>query len=271
MARFAPRVVTIKRKGAVGRRNVPGSKGEDFVPWVSGEPEDFQDLEEEERKEMMTGLLGRYAAHKRKRQLSSSSESDPTQAAGSNLSGAEGGSDMQAIVIPSSPEPGATNQTEPTGVAQIELKEADLVPSALQVIHPSDEGRPSKSKFMRSGLPRPPLLELIITNSYAPPSRPEPPRVEVSVLRVDEVKYIMRHWEPFHRGEAAADRLNNLNPHMFRMPIAARGMSLGEDYSVSVPARTRNEDIERIIDDGIQVRNRNYVQSTKLVRQRVSL
>ena len=68
----------IKRKGAAGRRNMSGSKGEDFIPWVSGEPEDFQDLEEEEREERMTGLLDRYTARKRKRQVSSSSESDPT-------------------------------------------------------------------------------------------------------------------------------------------------------------------------------------------------
>ena len=53
---------------------------------------------------------------------------------------------------------------------------------------------------------------------------------------------------------------------MLRMPVTARGMGLGEDYSVSVPAGTRKEDIERVIDDGIQVCNRNYVQLTELVR-----
>ena len=119
---------------------------------------------------------------------------------------------------------------------------------------------------MRSGMLRPPLLERIITNSYAPLHGSEPPRVEVSTLGADEVKYIMRCWEPFHRGEAMANRLNNLYPYMLRMPVAARGMGLGEDYSASVLAGTRKEDIERIIDDEIQVRNRNYVQLTELVR-----
>ena len=90
--------------------------------------------------------------------------------------------------------------------------------------------------------------------------------MEVSAPGADEVKFIMRRWETFHREEAAADRMNSLYPHMLQMSVAARGMGLGEDYSVSVPARTRKEDIERIIDDGIQVRNRNYVQSTELVR-----
>ena len=53
---------------------------------------------------------------------------------------------------------------------------------------------------------------------------------------------------------------------MLRMPVVAQGMGLGEDYTVSVPAGTRKEDIQWIIDDGIQVHNRNYVQSTELVR-----
>ena len=48
-----------------------------------------------------------------------------------------------------------------------------------------------------------------------------------------------------------ADRLNNLYPHMLRMPVAARGMGLSEDYSVSVPVGTQKEDIQRIIDDEI--------------------
>ena len=53
---------------------------------------------------------------------------------------------------------------------------------------------------------------------------------------------------------------------MLRMTVAARGTGLSDDYLVSVPTGTRKEDIEWIIDDGIQVRNRNYVQSTELVR-----
>ena len=119
---------------------------------------------------------------------------------------------------------------------------------------------------MRFGLPRPTLPERIITNYYAPPCGPEPPRVEVSAPGADKVKYILRRWEPFHHGESVADRLNNLYPHMLRMPVVSWSMGLNEDYTMSVPAGTWKEDIQRIIDDGIQVRNRNYIQSTGLVR-----
>ena len=119
---------------------------------------------------------------------------------------------------------------------------------------------------MRSELPRTTLPERIITNCYAPPRGPEPLRVEVSAPGANEVKYIMYRWEPFNRGEFAADWLNNLYPHMLQMSVAARGMGFGRDYMVSLPVGTRKEDIQQIIDDGIQVRNRNYVKSTKLVR-----
>ena len=47
------------------------------MPWVPAESEEPQDLEEEERRERMTGFLDRYATRKRKRQVVSSSESDP--------------------------------------------------------------------------------------------------------------------------------------------------------------------------------------------------
>ena len=138
VAGSAPREVKIKQKGASGQRNAPGSIGEDFVPWVSAEHEGLLDLEEEEREVRMTGLLDRYAARKRKRQLSSRSESDiaPAQTAGPSQPVAEGGSEVQVIIIPGSPEARPIDQTESAGVARIESKEADPVSSALQVIPP---------------------------------------------------------------------------------------------------------------------------------------
>ena len=63
----APRVVKIKRKKVLKRRNEPGSRLEDFVPWVPNHPNKPRDLEEEEQVEREAGLLDRYAARKRKR------------------------------------------------------------------------------------------------------------------------------------------------------------------------------------------------------------
>ena len=106
---------------------------------------------------------------------------------------------------------------------------------------------------MRFGLPRPHWPVQVLTDSYLPPRRSEPPRVEVSEPEAEEVKDILRRWEPFHREASVVDRLGNLYPHIYWLPIVARGLGLHEDYTMTLPAATPKEDISWIIDDGIQV------------------
>ena len=224
----------------------------------------------------MKGLLDRYAAYKRKRHVISSSESDTAhvQTRGSSLSAtagqlaADGSSREHAIIIPCSPKLGPTSRTEPDGASRSESNEDDPAPTILQVIPPSDraEEQPSRLEYMRSGLPRPHRPDQVITHSYLSPRGPEPPRVEVSVLGAEEVKDILRRWELFHRGASSADRLGNLYPHIYRVLVVARGMGLREDYTMTLPTSTPNEDFLQIIDDRIQIRNRNFIQSTQLVR-----
>ena len=157
---------------------------------------------------------------------------------------------------------------ESDGAGRSESNEGDPAPQVLQVIPPSDQGEepPGRSEYMRSGLPRPKWSDQVISHNYLPPRGPEPPRVEISTPGEEEVKEILRRWEPFRHGASAADRLNSLYPPMYRVPVAARGMGLHEDYTVPFLASTPKEDFMQIIDDGIQVRNRNFVQSTELVR-----
>ena len=276
VAGAAPRVVKVKRKRALKHRNAPGFGCENFIPWVPDDMNGPQDLEEEERMERMAGLLDRYTARKRKRQVSSSGESDaipvqfaePSQPAADGEPAADGSSGDQAITIPGSLELRPIVGPEPDGAGRSESNEGHQAPRALQVIPSSDRGEepPSRSEYMRSGMPRPKRPDQVITNNYLPPRGPELPRVEISALGEEEVKNILRRLDPFHRGASAADRLNSLYPPMYRVPVAARGMGLHVDYTVPLPASTPKEDFLQIIDDGIQFRNRNFVQSTKLVR-----
>ena len=83
--------------------------------------------------------------------------------------------------------------------------------------------------------------------------------MEVSAPGAEEVKDILRRWEPFHCGASAADRLGNLYLHIYRVPVVTRGLGLVEDYTMTLPDFTPKEDFLKIIDDGIQVRNRNFV------------
>ena len=119
---------------------------------------------------------------------------------------------------------------------------------------------------MRSGLPKPHRPDQVKTNKYLPPRGPEPQRVEVSAPGAEEVKDILLRWEPFHCGASAADRLGTLYPHIYSVSVVAQGLGLRQDYKMTLPDFTPNEDFRQIIDDGIQVRNSNFIQSTKLVR-----
>ena len=116
-------MVKVKWKRALGRRNTPRSRGENFLPWIPDNAGDPQDLEEEERMERMAGLLDHYAARKKKRQVSSSGESDatpvqsvePSQPTSDDQPAADGSSGDRAITIPGSPELGPTGGAKPGG------------------------------------------------------------------------------------------------------------------------------------------------------------
>ena len=50
------------------------------------------------------------------------------------------------------------------------------------------------------------------------------------------------------------------------MPVIAWEAGLGEEYSVAVPVGTIKKDIQQIVQNGVQIRNCNYVQSEELVK-----
>ena len=50
------------------------------------------------------------------------------------------------------------------------------------------------------------------------------------------------------------------------MPVTVRKVGLHEEYSVVVPMGTIKEDIQQIVQDGMQIRNHNFVKSVKLVK-----
>ena len=104
----APRVLTIKKKRTTQGKSAYRAQGEDFIPWVRSEPSRPSPSEEEEEKEEMMGLLDRYVARKRKRQ--EEAEGEAKRAEGLVRPPMDGGSELQTIVIPTSPEMGSNDQ-----------------------------------------------------------------------------------------------------------------------------------------------------------------
>ena len=238
----------------------------DFVPWVRPESSRPADLEEEEEEEEMIGLLNLYVARKRKRQ--ESSEREPDQAEGLNRPTTDGGSEMQAILIPGSLEMGSSDQPGPEDVALGEPGEVTPIPPALQVIHPPDwaESQLDMPKLARIGCRRSLLPDRILLNSYLPLRGPAFVMEEVIVPGPKYIKHIIHRWKPYNQGESTAGRLDDLYPRTQRMLVVARAGGLGEENSVVVPIGIIKEDLQQIIEDGMQVRNWNYIQSTKLVK-----
>ena len=129
------------------------------------------------------------------------------------------------------------------------------------MIHPPNrsEIHSDITKLVRAGRKRPLLPDRILLNSYFPPRGPAPVMEEVTILGFEDIKRIIHRWKPFNWGESATDHLDNLYSRTLRMPVTSRAIGLGEGYSFAVPVSTVKEDIQQIVEDGMQIRNRNYV------------
>ena len=49
------------------------------------------------------------------------------------------------------------------------------------------------------------------------------------------------------------------------MPVAVQAGEIGEEYIVPVPAYTCKDDLKQVVEDGMLIRNRNFVQLEELV------
>ena len=95
---------------------------------------------------------------------------------------AEGeGSDVQAIVISSSPEMDLNDQPALENTTLVESREASPTPVMIQVIHPPEQvsGRPERPLYTQAEHSRPLLPDQLLLNSYLPPRGPAPPMEEV--------------------------------------------------------------------------------------------
>ena len=175
---------------------------------------------------------------------------------------------MQAIVILVSPETGSNVQSSPEEIVRGEPRESTPIPPVLQVVLPpsQSESCSGNAKLVLSGRKRLLPPNRILLNSYLPPRGLALAMEEGIAPGPNDVKLILHRWRPFNRGESAANRLDDLYSTTLQMPVTAREAGLGEEYSLAVPIGTIKEDIQQIVQDGMQIRNRNYVQSVELVK-----
>ena len=53
---------------------------------------------------------------------------------------------------------------------------------------------------------------------------------------------------------------------MLRMPVDVRAEGKGAKYVISIPTYACKEDLKQVVEDGMLIRNHNFVQSVELVR-----
>ena len=227
------------------------------------------DKEEEEEEDDMSDLVHNFFARKRKRDaiLEQAADVVPEVASGTSKPGQDRGSEVQAIVISGSPEMSLNGQPVTGYVTMEEPREASPVPVALQVVHPPEEatGQLDRAKYTLTDHRKPLLPDRMLVNSYLPPCGLPPLMEEVTIIGPEGVQEIIDQWRPFNRGESSADHLHDLYSTMLRMPVTVRVGGQGEEYNISIPCSTSKEDLQQMIEDGMQVHNHNFDQSTKLV------
>ena len=62
--------------------------------------------------------------------------------------------------------------------------------------------------------------------------------------------------------------MHHLSPSLLRMLVAMRAEGRGEEYAVSIPAYACKDELKKVVEDKMLIRNRNrnFVQSAELVR-----
>ena len=59
--------------------------------------------------------------------------------------------------------------------------------------------------------------------------------------------------------------MQQLYPALLRMPVVVWVEGRGEEYVVLVPAYACKDELKQVVEDGMLIRNRNFVQSAELV------
>ena len=88
---------------------------------------------------------------------------------------------------------------------------------------------------------------------------------EVSAPGLEGAQENINRWKSFNQGESPTAHMHHLYPALLRMPVAVRAEGKGEEYAFSIPAYACKDDLRNVVEDDMQVRNRNFVQSVELV------
>ena len=176
-------------------------------------------------------------------------------------------SDVQAIVISDTLEMGFHGQSASETALLMDSGEVSPTHAEVPEDIPSEQitGQSDKAKSTQAEHNRSLLPDRLLLNSYIPPEGQAPPMEEVLVPRPEGAQEIINGWRSFNQGESPTAHMHQLYPALLRMPVVVRAEGRGKEYVVSVPAYACKDELKQVVEDGMLIRNRNFVQSAKLV------
>ena len=88
---------------------------------------------------------------------------------------------------------------------------------------------------------------------------------EVLVHGLEGAHEIINRLRPFNKGESPPAHMQQLYPALLQMSVAVRAEGRGEEYVVLIPSYASKDELKQVVEEGMLIRNRNFVQSTELV------
>ena len=173
------------------------------------------------------------------------------------------GSDGQAIVFLDSPEMGFHGQSASEAAPLADLGKVPRTHEEVREGIPLEQitSWPDAASSSLSGHSKSLLPDRMLLYSYIPPQGPAPPMEEVSTPEPEGAQEIINHWKPFNMGESSTTHLEQLYPAMLQMSVEVRAEGMGEKYVVSIPTYDYKEDLKQVVEDGMLIRNRNFVHN----------
>ena len=176
-------------------------------------------------------------------------------------------SDVQVIVILDSPEMGFHGQSASETAFLVDLGEVPQTPMEVQEDIPSEQitGRSDKAISTQARCSNSLLPDRLLLNSYIPPQGQAPPMEEMSVPGPEGAQDIIYRWRPFNRGESSAAHMHQLYSALLRMLVAVWAEGRGKEYAISISAYACKDELKHVVEEGMLIRNHNFVQSSELV------
>ena len=103
--------------------------------------------------------------------------------------------------------------------------------------------------------------EHIVVKGYIHPKEGASTSAESPIPTLGDLDLIIEKRAPFDKGEVSIKNMRDLYPAQRRVTAVARQ----EQYVIPCPSYLGSEDIQQVAEDGMYIRNHNFVQTAELV------